>query len=213
MKNKLILALLTLALVLSALVSCQTNTGTPSFTIDSNGYLIAEYPNGDSQIVGSVKPSDGKDGADGKSVNSAIINSDGELILTFSDGAQSNLGKIIGTDGKDGTNGKDGKDGKDGTNGKDGIDGSNGQDGIGIKSINIQNGQLYVQYTNGESFNLGKVVGENGRGIQSIQLINNVWHIQYTDDTTETVVPKTVQGDLEVDSNTDTGYGELHPVH
>lgn len=47
--------------------------------------------------------------------------------------------------------------------GKDGIDGQDGADGIGISNVVINSdGELVLTYTNGESTNLGKVVGADG---------------------------------------------------
>lgn len=199
MKIKLFFTLLVFALISLCFASCQTASGNPTFTIDANGYLIANYPNGNSQVVGSVKPADGKDGADGKGIASAVINEKGELILTFSDGIQSNLGNIIGKDGKDG---------------QDGLNGSNGQDGVGIESISIQDGQLRITYTNGQTVPLGKVVGESGKGIQSIRLVNGIWYIQYTDGTLDSVTPETVDGGIiSGEPNTETGFGELQPIN
>lgn len=195
MKIKLFCALLAVALIAFCFASCKVASGDPTFTIDENGYLIAEYPNGNTKLVGSVRPADGKDG---KGITSAIVNDKGELILTFTNGEQTNLGNIIGKDGKDG------RDGMDGTNG------ANGQDGVGVESVAIRDGQLYIKYTNGQIAPLGKVVGEDGRGIRSIRLIGDVWYIQYTDDTTETVVAET-EG-LESTETTEDGWGELIPI-
>lgn len=210
MKIKLCLILLALILIPLCFTSCQISSGDPTFTIDANGYLIANYPNGSSQVVGAVRPADGKDGADGKGITTATVNDKGELILTFSDGMQSNLGNIIGKDGKDG---KDGLNGSNGQDGKDGLNGSNGQDGVGIESIEIREGQLYITYTNGQTVPLGKVVGEDGRGIRTIRLINGIWYIRYTDGTLESVTPETNNGGIiDGDPNTESGWGELVPV-
>lgn len=207
MKIKFFLTLLALILIPLCFTSCQTSSGDPTFTIDANGYLIANYPNGNSQVVGSVKPADGKDGADGKSITTATINDKGELILTFSDGVQSNLGNIIGKDGKDGLDGSNGQDGKDGLNG------SNGQDGVGIERIEIKDGQLRITYTNGQTVPLGQVVGEAGKGIQSIRLVNGIWYIQYTDGSLDSVTPETTDNEIiNGGSNSESGWGSLVPI-
>ncbi len=184
MKIRMI-AFLVAVLSLFTFASCRNSSGTPTFTIDADGYLIAQYPNGDSQVVGAVKSADGENGKDGRSVNRAVINSDGELILTFSDGEQTNLGRITG------------------------------KDGIGVKAIDIIDGSLMITLTTDQTLNLGLIVGADGRGIQSIQLINQKWYIEYSDSSTEIVEPKTVTdaGLGNGGANTDSGYGPLHPVH
>ncbi len=59
--------------------------------------------------------------------------------------------------------GTDGKDGFDGADGINGVDGENGANGNGIASAVINdNGELVLTYTDGETVNLGKVVGEKG---------------------------------------------------
>nr|DAH47176.1 MAG TPA: BppU domain protein [Caudoviricetes sp.] len=65
-----------------------------------------------------------------------------------------------GLQGEKGEKGDQGERGQDGTNGVDGI---NGKDGTGITKSEIVNGELVVTYSDGNSANLGKVVGENGQ--------------------------------------------------
>lgn len=85
---------------------------------------------------------------------------------------------------------KDGKDGVDGTNGRDGADGR------GVTSFDQATGDLIVTYTDGQSQNLGRVVGKDGaqgiqgltgRGILSTALQNGNLIVNYTDGTSETL--------------------------
>lgn len=65
-----------------------------------------------------------------------------------------------------GADGRDGRDGADGAPGRDGINGEKGEpgrDGTGIAAIMIDpDGQLFVTLTDGETKELGPVVGRNG---------------------------------------------------
>ncbi|MCH5198164.1 MAG: hypothetical protein J1E34_04575, partial [Oscillospiraceae bacterium] len=86
-----------------------------------------------------------------ETIKTASFSANGELIITLSDGTQLNLGKAVG---------ENGKDGKDGHNGANGV---NGKDGVGISSAKINSdGQLVLNFSNGNSVNLDKVVGMNG---------------------------------------------------
>lgn len=79
------------------------------------------------------------------SIKNAEFNSKGELILTLSDNTVLNVGAAVGA------------------NGKDGADGKNGANGISITTAKINNdGQLVIEFSDGQSVNLDKVVGVNG---------------------------------------------------
>ena len=66
-----------------------------------------------------------------------------------------------------GEKGDQGQQGTPGQNGANGQDGQNGKDGVGIADIKIENGKLYVKYTNGNDYvDLGQVKGENGQNGQ-----------------------------------------------
>ena len=123
---------------------------------------------------------DGVDGKDGRGVQSFEVDDEGHLIVTYSDGEVADLGKITGNtadgkdgrdgakgedgaDGQDGKDGVDGKDGKDGENGVNGQDGKDGEDGRGIANLEVnEDGELIATYTDGETQNLGRVVGADG---------------------------------------------------
>ena len=83
-----------------------------------------------------------------------------------------------GINGRDGTNGErgykgdkgdrglrgaTGKTGASGMQGDAGIDGKNGNDGRGIENTWIKKDDLWIRYTDGQEFNLGRVVGRDGR--------------------------------------------------
>ena len=93
---------------------------------------------------------DGQDGKDGRGVKSFEVNDEGHLMVTYSDGETVDLGKVTG-DATDGKNGVDGQDGKDGENGR----------GIANLEVN-EDGELIASYTDGETQNLGRVVGADG---------------------------------------------------
>ncbi len=63
-----------------------------------------------------------------------------------------------------GEKGDQGQQGTPGQNGANGQDGQNGKDGVGIADIKIENGKLYVKYTNGNDYvDLGQVKGADGQ--------------------------------------------------
>ena len=68
-----------------------------------------------------------------------------------------------GEKGDKGDTGAAGRDGIDGTNGTNGVDGQDGADGIGVSETKInQDGNLIITYTDGNTKDLGKVVGAKG---------------------------------------------------
>ena len=92
----------------------------------------------------------GISGSHGVGIETIVIDN-GNLKITLTDGTILDLGNVKGADGKDGINGDNGKDGAD------------GKDGIGVKSASInENGELIITYTEGESINLGKIIGPQG---------------------------------------------------
>ena len=93
---------------------------------------------------------DGQDGKDGRGVKSFEVNDEGHLMVTYSDGETVDLGKVTG----------DATDGKDGAQGEPGQDGENGR-GIANLEVN-EDGELMVTYSDGETQNLGRVVGADG---------------------------------------------------
>ena len=109
-------------------------------------------PKGDKGDTGAAGKDgvDGQDGKDGRGVKSFEVNDEGHLMVTYSDGETVDLGKVTG-DATDGKNGVDGHDGKDGENGR----------GIANLEVN-EDGELIATYTDGETQNLGRVVGADG---------------------------------------------------
>ena len=79
------------------------------------------------------------------------VNDEGHLMVTYSDDETVDLGKVTG----------DATDGKDGSNGRDGEDGDNGR-GIANLEVN-EDSELIATYTDGETQNLGRVVGADGK--------------------------------------------------
>ena len=81
----------------------------------------------------------------------------------YLDGVSTGI-EAAGQIGAAGQNGADGLNGADGQDGRDGLDGADGLDGVGIASASINDqGELVIVLTNGESINLGKVVGADGQ--------------------------------------------------
>ena len=130
------------------------------------------------------QPMQGEQGVAGVGIASiAKTATDGNVdtyTITLSDGNTVTFTVTNGTDGKDGVNGQDGKDGVGGVKGEDGTDGQDGQDGISITGAEINaNGELILSFSQGNSINLGKIVGEKGQdgkegvGIDEIDLTAN----------------------------------------
>ena len=109
-------------------------------------------PKGDKGDTGTAGKDgvDGQDGKDGRGVKSFEVNDEGHLMVTYSDGETVDLGKVTG----------DATDGKDGAQGEPGQDGENGR-GIANLEVN-EDGELMVTYSDGETQNLGRVVGADG---------------------------------------------------
>jgi integrin beta 3 len=116
-------------------------------------------------------PSDGRDGVDGLPGENGRDGVDG---LPGADG-RDGVDGLPGADGKDGADGLPGKDGEpgapgepgrdgiDGAPGERGLDGSPGADGVGLAGAVLgRDGQLVVTLTNGETRELGVVVGKDG---------------------------------------------------
>ena len=107
---------------------------------------------------------DGQNGADGKDgigVAKTEVNAAGELVITYTDGSTTNLGCIVGKDGKDGAKGEKGDAGQDG---KDGENGADGKDGVGVAKTEINAaGELVITYTDGNTTNLGRIIGKDGK--------------------------------------------------
>lgn len=173
-------------------VAGKDGIGITKAEINSNGELIITFSDDTVSNVGVVVGAKGEPGAQGVSITDVFLTPEGELTIALSSGQTTYLGNIKGqkgTDGKDGQDGKDGfspivevtetangrsikitdengehafevTNGKDGTDGKDGVD---GKDGIGITSSIINdNGELVINYTDGQTVNLGTIVGTDG---------------------------------------------------
>ena len=104
-------------------------------------------PKGDKGDTGAA----GQDGKDGRGVKSFEVNDEGHLMVTYSDGKTADLGKVT----------VDATDGQDGAQGEPGQDGENGR-GIANLEVN-EDGELIATYTDGETQNLGRVVGADGK--------------------------------------------------
>lgn len=89
---------------------------------------------------------------------------------------------------------KDGKDGKDGEKGIDGKDGEKGLDGIGQAGAMIdRDGCLIITTTNGETKNLGVVVGKDGESGKDGMSLDS-FDLEYIEETHEICVKAACSG-------------------
>ena len=127
--------------------------------INSLGELVVTYTDDTVANLGAVvgakgdKGETGAAGQDGVGIENIAIN-DGKLNITLTNGTTLDLGNIKGADGAKGDKGDKGDKGETGAAGEDG----NGVAGTAINEV----GELVITYTNGETANLGKVVGNDG---------------------------------------------------
>lgn len=80
-----------------------------AFLISEEGELVSVYADGEKQIIGKVRGSDGKRGA---SIMDGAVDDSGQLTLRMSDGRAINVGNVRGKAGEPGATGK-------ATNGRD----------------------------------------------------------------------------------------------
>lgn len=110
--------------------------------------------------LGNIKGEKGDKGDKGEAGNGiefTSINEHGELIIAYTNGDKLNLGNVIGAKGDKGDTGAAGATGDKGDKG------DAGADGIGVASIDTnENGELVITYTDGETVNLGKIIGPEG---------------------------------------------------
>lgn len=95
-----------------------------------------------------------------KGIKSTEINSSGELVITYTDGTTQNLGVVVGADGDKGDKGDTGATGEKGDKGDTGATGATGDKGdkgdkgdagVGIADVKVEDGKLYITYTDGKS--------------------------------------------------------------
>lgn len=144
-------------------------------------------------------------------ITESVANSVHTYTVTFGDNSTRTF---TVQDGADGPQGIPGTDGKDGAPGADGAPGKDGTDGRGINAAWVNdNGELQLEYSDGEEDNLGSVkgprgakgakgdigaqgpAGADGVGITDVQITEDgELQITYTDGTTvllgEVVGPK-----------------------
>ena len=119
---------------------------------NQEGEITVTYPDESVdhvKVVVNVKPKAEEEKP--RSIIKAEINDAGELVVTYDNGDTENLGEVKGADGQ---NGEQGPKGDTGAAGKD------GKDGRGIANLEVnKDGELIATYTDGETQNLGRVVG------------------------------------------------------
>lgn len=118
----------------------------------ANGCLYVLYSDALSSVnIGSVKGEKGDTGKTGVGVAEAKVEN-GALYIRYTD---SETFVRVGT-----VKGEKGDKGDTGAPGQDGVD---GKDGRGVESIKIDNGALYIKYTDSSAYEyLGPVKGEQG---------------------------------------------------
>ena len=128
------------------------DTYTITFTDGSTTTFVVT--NGEKGEAGKdgVDGNDGADGKDGRGISSIVKTSSSGLVdtytITFTDNTQTTFTVTNGAKGADGANGEDGED---------------GTDGVSITKAEINtNGELVLTFSNGNTTNVGKVVGADG---------------------------------------------------
>ena len=162
--------------------------GVAKAAVSEAGILFFTLSDGTEIEAGNVKGADGRDGQDGEPGKDGQPGEAGKDGADGRDGIDGQNGQDgePGKDGADGNPGERGQDGKDADpeeiaaavasevskavaglpvpqNGKDGRDGIDGKDGVGLASALIgRNGELIVTLTNGDTKDLGLVIGKDG---------------------------------------------------
>lgn len=128
--------------------------------VNEKGQLLLAFSDGKTINLDKIT---GTNGQDGIGIASSEINANGELVLTYSNGQTANLGTVIGAKGEKGDTGAAGTPGEKGDKGDTGAAGEKGETGNGISGAAINaNGELVLTYSNGQSDNLGTVIGAKG---------------------------------------------------
>ena len=134
---------------------------TPKLKLE-DGHLWVSYDDGATwEDLGLVQGSGGS--GDTEFIKPLFKIEGNNLFVSFDNGLTwEDLGTVKGEDGEDGEDGQPGQPGQDGEDGEDGQPGQDGEDGK-TPSFKIENGDLWVSYDNGETWNnLGTVKGEDG---------------------------------------------------
>lgn len=120
-------------------------------------------PKGDKGDRGATGAT-GAAGSNGVGIKRAYKTASGDLIIEYTDGRVVNVGNIKGDKGDQGKTGNTGATGAKGDKGDKGDAGNDGNDGVGIKSSSVDSkGHLILEYTNGNTVDVGKVVGDDGK--------------------------------------------------
>ncbi len=184
MNRKILIVLLSVCLLFGtlALSACQKEDPTTAVGVQSiektgtqgnvDTYTVT-LTNG---TATTFTVTNGINGMNGTSITGASVNQSGELVLTFSEGDPINVGKVTGAKGDTGVGIasilKTGTQGKvdtytvtltdhshvtfSVTNGKDGTD------GVGIDDVRLDNYELVIDLTNGETLEFGNIRGADG---------------------------------------------------
>jgi hypothetical protein len=109
----------------------------------------------------SVAGPPGERGADGAGVSDIRVDDEGHLVVALSTGGEIRTGRVKGMDGRDGAPGPPGE-ATQGAPGERGADGRDGADGRSVISAALQEGVLVLSFSDGETRDLGMIVGQQG---------------------------------------------------
>lgn len=149
MKKRILLIIMTVILALGVTFTACAKTDNDLSDVDyvRQSYAVAVEKGFDGTLEEWIELLKGEKGADGKSAYQLAVENAG-----FSGTFEQWLASLKG------------EKGENGADGKDGADGINGQDGRGIADVKIENGALYVKYTDSDKYvYVGVVKGEDGK--------------------------------------------------
>ncbi len=120
------------------------------YVYDGKLYVMYSDKN-EYSLLGDVRGEKGETGATGRGFASVKV-VDGEIFVKYTDSNEYiSIGSAKGDKGDKGDPGQNGTDGKDGS------------DGRGVEAVKVENGKLYIKYTDGEDYIcLGDVKGDKG---------------------------------------------------
>lgn len=136
----------------------------------------AAAENGNVVGTGGLRGPQGDKGDQGVGISSMVISATKRLIVTLTDGRVVDAGSVPTAQGLPGPRGDKGDQGEKG---------DKGDPGVGITTFSLQDGNLMATMTDGQSKNLGSVIGPQGKqGIQGVAGPQGV-NFSYVEDNTD----------------------------
>jgi len=148
----------------------EDGVGIESLDINEDDELVVTYTDDSEETLGVIV---GEDGEDGIGIDEVDINEDGELEIVLTDGTEENLGNVVGQDGREvelQTNdeyiqwryeGEEEWNNLIALEELEGPAGEDGIDGVGIEDIEVDDGELMIELTDGTEMNLGDITGDD----------------------------------------------------